>query len=51
MKKKIKILVQENNQVCLFEEMKNASVVSEKKPPLKKTRGKDFKIGMETEQK
>ena len=34
MKKKIKILAQENNQVCLFEENTNASTLSEKKPPL-----------------
>ena len=34
MKKKIKILAQENNQVCLLEEMTNASALSEKKPPL-----------------
>ena len=37
MKKKIKILAQENNQVRLFEEMMNASALSEKKPPLVKT--------------
>ena len=34
MKKKIKTLAQENNQVRLFGEMKNASALSEKKPPL-----------------
>ena len=34
MKKKIKILAQENNQVCLLEEMTNASALSEIKPPL-----------------
>ena len=34
MKKKIKILAQENNQVWLFGEMTNASALSEKKPPL-----------------
>jgi hypothetical protein len=32
--KKFKILAQENNEVCLFEEMTNASALSEKKPPL-----------------
>ena len=40
MKNKIKILAQENNQVCLFEEMTNASALSEKKPPLGNARGK-----------
>ena len=34
MKKKIKILAQENNQVRLFEEITNESALSEKKPPL-----------------
>ena len=32
--KKIKILAQEINQVCLFGEMTNATALSEKKPPL-----------------
>ena len=32
--KKFKLLAQENNQVCLLEEMTNASALSEKKPPL-----------------
>ena len=32
--KKFKILAQENIEVCLFEEMTNASALSEKKPPL-----------------
>ena len=35
--KKVKILAQENNQVCLLEEMTNASALSEKKPPLAST--------------
>ena len=39
MKKKIKILAQENNQVRLFGEMMNASALSEKKPPLKEGYG------------
>ena len=34
MKIKLKIQAQENNQVCLFGEMTNASALSEKKPPL-----------------
>ena len=38
-KKKFKILAQENNEVCLFEEMTNASALSEKKPPLVTLRG------------
>ena len=33
--KKLKNLAQENNEVCLFEEMTNASALSEKKPPLR----------------
>ena len=33
--KKFKILAQENNQVCLFEEMTKASALADKKPPLK----------------
>ena len=37
MKKKIKILDQENNWVRLFGEMTNASALSEKKPPLTET--------------
>ena len=32
MKKKIKIVAQEKNYVCMFGEMTNASALSEKKP-------------------
>ena len=35
--KEFKILAQENSQVCVFEEMTNASALSEKKPPLTRT--------------
>ena len=34
MKKKFKILAQENNQDCLFEEKTNPSALTEKNPPL-----------------
>ena len=36
--KSFKILAQVNDKVCLFEEMTNASALSEKKPPLPKMR-------------
>jgi hypothetical protein len=46
MKKKIRILAQEINKVCLFEEVKNVSTLSEKKPPLIGLRNRGKKVGI-----